>query len=98
YLTALNNAEIQGNISANIIQVDWEDGAAAPSYGNAVNNTKLVGKSVAKVIRRLVEKGLAKKDLIHLIGFSLGGQAVGIIGQSLFATAGWKPWRITGYI
>ncbi|CAG7726366.1 unnamed protein product [Allacma fusca] len=87
---------IHGNRSANVIHVDWVDGASSNWYPTAANNVKPVAIAVAKVIRRLVETGLAKKELTHLIGFSLGAHVVGIIGQSLFETAGWKPWRISG--
>ncbi|CAG7726367.1 unnamed protein product [Allacma fusca] len=87
--------EIHKNQSANVIHVDWEDGAGSYWYPTNVANGELVGKSVAKVIQILVDKSIAKKELIHLVGFSLGGQVVGIVGHSIYKTGGWKPKRIT---
>lgn len=68
---------------ANIICVDWSNGATLPNYVKATANTRLVGKQLSMLLRGLVENnGLSLKKL-HLIGFSLGAHVAGFAGAEL---------------
>ncbi|CAG7729816.1 unnamed protein product [Allacma fusca] len=87
--------EIHNHGPANVILVDWEDGASNLYYPTAVQSAKLVGSKVADVINNLVKAGIAQPNKVHLIGFSLGGHVVGFIGKSLYSKYNWKPKKIT---
>lgn len=54
-----------------MVIVDWERGAAGPSYPVAVANTELVGRQTALLLLDLIELG-ASPQQIHIVGFSLG--------------------------
>ncbi|CAG7729817.1 unnamed protein product, partial [Allacma fusca] len=87
--------EIHKFENSNIIFVDWEKGASNVYYPTAALSAKLVGSVIADVINNLVKRGVAKKDKIYLIGFSLGGHVVGFIGKNLYSKYKWKPKKIT---
>ncbi|XP_065350620.1 uncharacterized protein LOC135946339 [Cloeon dipterum] len=75
----------------NVICVDWEPGASLPNYVKAAANTRLVGKQVALLLRKLrTQYGLDPRN-VHLIGFSLGAHVAGFAGAE---TPGLS--RITG--
>jgi len=66
----------------NVVLVDWKDGAAAPNYGRAVANTRLVGRQIGMLVDDLETKfstDLATRS--HIIGFSLGAQIAGNAGM-----------------
>ncbi|XP_059476680.1 uncharacterized protein LOC132197406 isoform X2 [Neocloeon triangulifer] len=64
----------------NVICVDWEPGASLPNYVRAAANTRLVGKQVALLLRKLkTQYGLDPRN-VHLIGFSLGAHVAGFAG------------------
>lgn len=67
----------------NIISVDYEPIAREPCYIEAARNTELVGKCTAQLIDELVNKYNFSLELFHTIGFSLGGQTAGFIGDYL---------------
>uniref|UniRef100_A0A674I1Y5 triacylglycerol lipase n=1 Tax=Terrapene triunguis TaxID=2587831 RepID=A0A674I1Y5_9SAUR len=76
---------------ANVVVVDWL-GLAHQLYTDAVNNTKVVGKAVARVLNWLQEKQNLLLENVHLIGYSLGAHAAGYAGNYAHGTIG----RITG--
>lgn len=77
----------------NIISVDYKPIALEPCYIEAARNTELVGKCTAHLIDQLVQKHGFNLTQFHVIGFSLGGQAAGFVGNYL--TSGMLD-RITG--
>lgn len=66
----------------NVVVVDWEKGATLPNYVQAAANTRLVGKQVAVMMRRLMALGARPKDF-HLVGFSLGAHVAGFAGSEV---------------
>lgn len=76
---------------ANVVVVDWL-GLAHQLYTDAVNNTKVVGKAVARVLDWLQEKQNLLLKNVHLIGYSLGAHVAGYAGNYANGTIG----RITG--
>ncbi|XP_023308054.2 lipase member H-like [Lucilia cuprina] len=78
----------------NIILVDWSRLSTAPWYDNSISNIKDVGEHVAKFIRFLLNQDYRLRK-IHVIGFGMGAEVAGYIGQKL------KRWdylltRVTG--
>ena len=70
----------------NIISADYEELVSGPlsNYPAAVNNSHLIGAAVADFLQFLVaEFPETTLDSFHPIGFSLGGQVVGSIGEHL---------------
>ncbi|KAG5878265.1 hypothetical protein JTB14_026701 [Gonioctena quinquepunctata] len=76
----------------NVILVDSEKLLAGLHYIHSVINCKFIGEYAAKFVDYLVQKGMNLSDL-HVIGFSLGAQIAGFVGQ--YITCGKLP-RITG--
>lgn len=67
----------------NIISVDYNPIAREPCYLNAAENTELVGMCTAQLIDNLVKYHSFELDKFHVIGFSLGGQTAGFVGNYL---------------
>jgi hypothetical protein len=78
---------------ANVILVNWQK-AARGQYSRAASNAELVGRQVGKTLIAMVTMGTNPSD-IHVIGFSLGAQVAGFIGETL-KSYGLKLGRITG--
>lgn len=78
---------------ANVVLVNWQR-AARGQYSRAVSNAELVGRQVGKTLIAMVTMGTNASD-IHVIGFSLGAQVAGFIGETLKGY-GLKLGRITG--
>ncbi|XP_024080837.1 pancreatic triacylglycerol lipase-like [Cimex lectularius] len=78
----------------NVILLDWEKGAAGPSYRLSAANTQLVGRQLTLVLLDLISLGSSPND-IHIIGFSLGAHIAGYAGRSLLSR-GIRLARITG--
>nr|QJE50405.1 pancreatic lipase-related protein [Diaphanosoma celebensis] len=77
----------------NFFSIDWSVLGTGINYPYiTVYNVPIAGAHVGAFVDFLVENGASIANF-HLIGFSLGGQVVGIAGSS--ATAGKLP-RITG--
>ncbi|RZF37937.1 hypothetical protein LSTR_LSTR005437 [Laodelphax striatellus] len=76
----------------NVILVNWGGLANDSRYFPAVLNTGLVGKRIAQFLNNLQAQGLAKGDMIHLIGHSLGSHIAGVAGYYFKG----KVSRITG--
>ncbi|XP_063823018.1 pancreatic triacylglycerol lipase-like [Ostrinia nubilalis] len=67
----------------NIISVDYNPIAREPCYMSAAHNTELVGKCTAQLIDELVSAYDFELSKFHVIGFSLGGQVAGFVGNYL---------------
>nr|XP_037291609.1 phospholipase A1-like [Rhipicephalus microplus] len=82
---------------ANVILVDWANGCRAPHYFAAVGNSALIGRQVSLALQSLVHQFPEAVDPanIHVIGFSLGGQACGFCGRHFLNTTGRSLGRIT---
>jgi hypothetical protein len=78
---------------ANVVLVNWQR-AARGQYSRAVSNAELVGRQVGKALIAMVTMGTNPSD-IHVIGFSLGAQVAGFVGETL-KSYGLKLGRITG--
>jgi hypothetical protein len=76
-----------------VVLVNWQR-AARGQYSRAVSNAELVGRQVGKTLIAMVTMGTNASD-IHVIGFSLGAQVAGFIGETLKGY-GLKLGRITG--
>ncbi|KFO90887.1 Endothelial lipase, partial [Buceros rhinoceros silvestris] len=70
---------------ANVVVVDWLS-LAHQLYTDAVNNTRVVGQSIARLLDWL------QLENVHLIGYSLGAHVAGFAGNHVHGTIG----RITG--
>ncbi|XP_075676898.1 uncharacterized protein LOC113799451 isoform X2 [Dermatophagoides pteronyssinus] len=75
----------------NIINVDWQNGSKLPNYVQAAANTQLVGKQIARLIRKIERLYNVPPSRFHLIGFSLGAHVAGFAGQEVANIS-----RITG--
>ncbi|XP_069886576.1 lipase member I isoform X1 [Dipodomys merriami] len=76
---------------ANVIVVDWNQGATTFIYNRAVKNTRKVAESLSEAILNLLKHG-ASLDNFHLIGMSLGAHISGFVGKMFHGQLG----RITG--
>ena len=65
----------------NIISVNYSSYVVGPNYAVAVYNSQWVGDVVGEFIQFLMDKYGGKLEDFHPIGFSLGGQTVGSIGE-----------------
>ncbi|CAL8104003.1 unnamed protein product [Orchesella dallaii] len=65
----------------NFILVNWTVLADNSNYFGAVQNAQLVSQASADLIEFLIAQEVVKREDIHPIGFSLGGQVVGQIGS-----------------
>jgi hypothetical protein len=79
----------------NVITVDWEKGAAGPSYSQAVANTELVGRQTGLLLVDMVALGVRPSD-IHMIGFSLGAHVAACAAHIVLTRLLVKVGRITG--
>jgi len=86
------------NANANIILVDWEEGAKAfqlqgfPVYSPAAQNTREVGNQIAQFLNK---QGIDPSK-IELIGHSLGAQVSGFAGAKYKELTGKEIDQITG--
>ncbi|GIY75340.1 pancreatic lipase-related protein 2 [Caerostris extrusa] len=64
----------------NVILVDWTWGNG-PKYEESAENTKVVGKQLALLIRNIMMQTGAKPNNFHLIGHSLGAHIAGFAGK-----------------
>ncbi|CAO1352331.1 unnamed protein product [Diamesa hyperborea] len=78
----------------NIISVDYEPLAQEPCYPHAVENLPTVANCTAQLLNFLMDRKIFSLESIHVIGFSLGAQASGMVANYL--TKGRKLKRITG--
>ncbi|XP_064539234.1 pancreatic triacylglycerol lipase [Drosophila montana] len=80
------------NVDVYVISIDYAPLVRYPCYVQAVRNLPLVSKCLAQLINNLLERGIVQHELVHIIGFSLGGQVAGQTSNYLKR----KPKRITG--
>jgi hypothetical protein len=92
-LVILATASTCSQSDVNVILVNWQK-AARGQYARAVSNAELVGRLVGKALLSMVTLGTKPSDM-HVIGFSLGAQVAGFIGETL-KSSGLKLGRITG--
>lgn len=78
----------------NIISVDYEPLAKEPCYSHAVENLPTVANCTAQLLDFLIDWKKFSLQSIHVIGFSLGAQASGMIAN--YMKKGRKLKRITG--
>ncbi|MBN3320916.1 LIPE lipase, partial [Atractosteus spatula] len=76
---------------ANVIVVDWLT-LAHRLYPDAVNNTRIVGHDIAKLLEWLKKELMFPLENVHMIGYSLGAHVAGFAGTFVQGTVG----RITG--
>ncbi|XP_043505500.1 putative endothelial lipase [Polistes fuscatus] len=67
----------------NVILVNWVRLSTLPWYNTAVENTRLVGAHVARMISWLDAQRAVPLSNIHVIGFSLGAEIAGFMGKAL---------------
>lgn len=80
---------------ANVIFIDWEQGAKSKEYVDAAANVRIVAQVVSKFIIKLINKHHFDPQRIRLIGFSLGAQVAGFTGKELIKQGHEINW-ITG--
>ncbi|GFQ75594.1 pancreatic lipase-related protein 2 [Trichonephila clavata] len=66
--------------SYNVILVDWTWGNG-PNYTESAENTKVVGRQIAFLIRNIMMQTGVSPDNFHLIGHSLGAHIAGFAGK-----------------
>ncbi|XP_027752683.1 endothelial lipase [Empidonax traillii] len=91
WLDSLVSALQEREKDANVVVVDWLS-LAHQLYTDAVNNTRVVGKTIARLLDWLQENPLFQLENVHLIGYSLGAHVAGFAGNHVHGTIG----RITG--
>ncbi|XP_078204246.1 endothelial lipase isoform X3 [Callithrix jacchus] len=72
---------------ANVVVVNWLP-LAHQLYTDAVNNTRAVGRSIARMLDWLQEKDEFSLGNVHLIGYSLGAHVAGYAGNFVKGTVG----------
>ncbi|XP_029859680.1 endothelial lipase isoform X2 [Aquila chrysaetos chrysaetos] len=87
WLGSLVSALQKREKDANVVVVDWLS-LAHQLYTDAVNNTQIVGKSIARLLDWLQENPLFQLENVHLIGYSLGAHVAGFAGNHVHGTIG----------
>ncbi|OKH41007.1 hypothetical protein NIES2119_01505 [[Phormidium ambiguum] IAM M-71] len=82
----------QRESNANIILVDWEDGARSPWYFPSANNTRDVGNQVAAYLRDIS----VDPEYTSIIGHSLGAHVSGFTGSAYRQFTGRSISQIAG--
>nr|KAF6471507.1 lipase G, endothelial type [Molossus molossus] len=72
---------------ANVVVVDWLP-LAHQLYTDAVNNVRMVGHSIARMLDWLQEQDGFSLGNVHLIGYSLGAHVAGYAGNFVKGTVG----------
>lgn len=86
------------NIDANVMVVDWKNGAARPTYPMAAKNSPMPGVMPSLLLQKIIQssKHALKQQNVHVVGFSLGAQAAGFCGRHFLKTTKTRIGRITG--
>lgn len=91
------NTEIRPEIlkhgDHSVITVDYGPLVPEPCYIQAVHNLPVVAKCTAQLLDFMMSKSMFSLKNLHIIGFSLGAQTAGMIGN--YVKTGKLP-RITG--
>ncbi|CAF0740905.1 unnamed protein product [Adineta steineri] len=86
---------LKDNEISDVLVMDWGNGAKAPLYANAASNTRLVGKQLGLLLKKIHEMKGFSYDKIHCIGHSLGahtcGTASNVVDNQLARISGLDP-------
>ncbi|CAF4798813.1 unnamed protein product [Rotaria sp. Silwood1] len=63
--------------ASDVLVVDWGNGAKFPLYNNAAANTRLVGKEISLLLKKMKTLKQLSYDKVHCIGHSLGAHTCG---------------------
>ncbi|GFO19619.1 pancreatic lipase-related protein [Plakobranchus ocellatus] len=88
--------ELLATEDLNVILVDWQNGAKAPNYYQAVANTRTVGAMIGRLLEDLNAHAGAEFETFHLVGHSLGSHIMGYAGKEVYRLTNEKVGRITG--
>jgi len=67
--------------AANVIVVEWENGADEVWYPQSAANTRTTGAEIALIADRLKQERGVNPSLLWCVGFSLGGHTCGFAGK-----------------
>nr|XP_050041793.1 pancreatic lipase-related protein 2-like [Dermacentor andersoni] len=83
--------------NASVVLVDWSKGCGSVlGYSTAAANTRIVARSLALLVKTLVDAGAVKPEHVHYIGHSLGAQTGSFFGKDVKQLTGRLVGRITG--
>lgn len=97
--------KLESNLRPDVVViVDWRDYSKLKKsdlfmgYKEAAQNANKIGSEVAHVVYLLVKHKKIDPSDVHLIGFSLGAQAMGVAGRKVILSYGFKKklGRISG--
>ncbi|XP_053208866.1 pancreatic triacylglycerol lipase-like isoform X2 [Panonychus citri] len=69
----------------NVFTVDWSNGAKKVNSCQSIVNSQVVGTAIVHFIKRLEMFSALKMSDIHLIGFGLGANIAGYVGERIKA-------------
>ncbi|XP_075556659.1 pancreatic triacylglycerol lipase-like [Dermacentor variabilis] len=95
WVTNLKNALLD-EVNANVVTVNWWNGAKFPNYRAAAANTALVGAQLSLLLQEILKSSLLRASHVHLVGFSLGAHVAGFCGRHFRNITGHSLGRITG--
>ncbi|KAB0794163.1 hypothetical protein PPYR_13783 [Photinus pyralis] len=67
----------------NVLSLDWSSLAVFPWYSAAANNTRIVGRVLAKFLKFYDASGELPLENVHVVGFSLGSHVAGFASRIL---------------
>lgn len=79
----------------NVIIVDYSDLVDAEDYAAIFALAPLIAESIADLIVLLHNNFDMELQYLHVVGFSMGGQLAGLVGQQVFQRCGEKVKHIT---
>lgn len=89
--------EILDKENASVVLVDWSKGCGSVlGYSTAAANTRTVARTLALLVKTLVDAGAVALEHVHYIGHSLGAQTGGFFGKDVKQLTGRLVGRITG--
>ncbi|XP_018494439.1 uncharacterized protein LOC108864047 [Galendromus occidentalis] len=92
----LKDAALKAYPGANIVIIDWREGADAPDYDQASANVAVIATMTAALTQSLMLiHPKIKAENIYFIGFSLGAQMAGFYARAFTKRTGRKIGRIT---
>lgn len=81
-------------LNYHVISPDFRNLAKEPCYSQAVQNAKVVGRCLAKLLTQLLNQRLVAEEDLHLIGYGLGAHIAGYAGN--FLPVQYRLQHITG--
>ncbi|GFO24975.1 pancreatic lipase-related protein [Plakobranchus ocellatus] len=88
-----NTTSLKIKEDLNIILVDWQKGAKAPNYYQAVANTRTVGAMISRLLEDLKAHAGAEFETFHLVGHSLGSHIMGYAGKEVYRANQREGWE-----